>query len=411
MRFRRGFAALVLIAGGLAACDDSSSSSSEADASIEGAETSTPDTSAPDVDNGDVDVLADGGTDGGTDTGSDAGDEPEPLPSPTLDGPLPYETLSEYGFYVGDMNRLVPAAGVIPYELAAPLWSDDAFKARFFVLPTGGTIDVGEDGAWTFPVGTIIIKNFYYPDDMRQPEADRRVIETRLLVRTEDEWENHEYIWNDEQTEAERFVAGKITTVSYIDRDGEAQDHPYVIPNTNQCDNCHSNYKETAPIGPRTSQINREVMRDGSSVNQFQWLNDLGVLSGAMGAVEEMPRLVDPMGDAPLEQRARAYLEAQCAHCHRPGGEGGPSGLVLSASETDPAAYGVCKKPVAAGAGSGGFFYAISPGDPDSSILVYRMSSVDAAIKMPEIPNLQVDPFGVDLVRDWITEMELPACD
>jgi hypothetical protein len=115
---------------------------------------------------------------------------------------------------------------------------------------------------------------------------------------------------------------------------------------------------------------------------------------------------VDPMGmDGTLEWRARSYLHGNCAHCHQPGGGAGKSGLVFLATETEPAKYGVCKVPAAAGPGTGGRPHDIVPGDPDDSIILYRMNSLDPEIKMPELPNRVIDARGVQLIHDWIAAM------
>jgi hypothetical protein len=103
--------------------------------------------------------------------------------------------------------------------------------------------------------------------------------------------------------------------------------------------------------------------------------------------------------------RARAYLEINCAHCHNPAGAAANSGLFLDRRQSDPVALGIGKRPVAAGRGSGGRDFAIAPGDPDASILVYRMESTDPGIAMPELGRATVHVEGVKLLREWIATM------
>ena len=103
--------------------------------------------------------------------------------------------------------------------------------------------------------------------------------------------------------------------------------------------------------------------------------------------------------------RARAYLEINCAHCHSADGPAKTSGLMLDYHETNPAALGVGKAPVAAGRGSGGRFYGIVPGKPDASIMVYRMEATDPELMMPEMGRKQTHEEGVALVREWIAGM------
>jgi uncharacterized repeat protein (TIGR03806 family) len=327
-----------------------------------------------------------------------------------LDGPFPYDRLSDYGLFTGELAALSPAPGVHLYEVASPLWSDGATKLRHIVLPQGTSLTPAETDAWEMPLGGILVKTFAYPRQDVEPDGPLLLVETRLLIREQEGWTNHVYIWNAEQTDAVRHISGKITQVPRTAENGEAYSQTYVIPNTNQCKECHALDHETTPIGLSTLQLNRRILRDGEEVEQLTWLRERGALGEGGAPPEALPRLAAPDSLESLDSRARSYLHANCGHCHRPGGGGGPSGLVLLATETDPYRIGVCKKPVAAGAGSGELFYGIVPGEPDASILVHRMSSTDPAIKMPEIPNLLVDEAGVALIREWILQMTPKGC-
>ena len=155
---------------------------------------------------------------------------------PNLEGPLPYEELSEYNFFSGAMADHAPNTGVYPYTVNSALWSDHAEKRRFIVLPEGGVIDFDLNGEWSFPPGTILIKTFFFPQDLAEPNGPGRLVETRLLIFDGLEWTGHVYIWNEEVTEAFREVAGKFATVEYI-LDGEDIEQTYIIPNNNQCKN------------------------------------------------------------------------------------------------------------------------------------------------------------------------------
>lgn len=329
------------------------------------------------------------------------------------DGPaeeLPYERLSTYGFFDGPIADGTPADGVIPYDVASALWADGMGKSRYFVLPEGtaATFDPGED--WVFPEGTIIVKSFWSADDRRVPDGPRRMLETRLLVLGADGWKGHTYVWNDEQTDAVRTIAGTRIDVQAVDEDGAPLSIDYVVPNTNQCSNCHAREDVVHLLGPVGPQMKRTVRRDGEDVDQLEWLADQGLFDGPLEGADTIEALADPTGDAPVEDRARAWLHANCGHCHRPGGGGGRSGLVLVAWEDDPTHFGVCKVPAAAGPGTGGNAYDIVPGDPDASIIPFRIASTDPAIKMPELPNRTPDPLGLELVRQWIAGMPMEDC-
>jgi uncharacterized repeat protein (TIGR03806 family) len=342
------------------------------------------------------------------------GEEPQgppPVPRPEIDlAEVPLPTLSEYGFFVGELVDEEPAPGVLPYMVAAPLWADGAGKGRFLFLPEGEVLTLTDRDEWELPVGSIAIKSFYLDVDKSSPDEELRTIETRLLVHEADRWHSYIYRWNDEQTEATRLKAGADVLVPYTDAAGQAAEQLYIVPDENTCGNCHERDDVLVLLGVTTAQMNVEVERDGELVSQLEWLVEQGAIAevGEPGTLEAYP---DPAGDAGLEERARAYLHGNCAHCHRPGGGGGTSGLKLMAWETDPAELGECKVPAAAGPGTGGFSYAIVPGHPEESIMVHRMASTDPEIKMPELPSLLADDFGVDLISEWIAAMPERDCD
>ncbi len=308
---------------------------------------------------------------------------------------VPFPRLSDYGFFEGELKALSPAANVVPYDVAAPLWSDGTDKQRFVVLPGDEKVEFRETDTYALPVGATLIKNF----------GDGATnIETRLLIHTQNGWQGQVYRWNEEQTEAFRMVAGETTT-----RDGGQE---YIVPNTLMCGDCHSSSDKLVPLGTNTRQLNRKVDRGGAAVDQLAWLADQGVFGASPPAADTLDAHPDPYGeDGTVDARARAWLDANCAHCHSPGGLAEATGLFLGAGETDDTKLGVCKTPVAAGAGSGGLKYGIVPGDPDASILAFRIASDDPAVKMPELPNLIVDEPGVALIRQWITEMDSVDCD
>ena len=326
------------------------------------------------------------------------------------EGPMPFEKLTDYCIYQGELKTLTPSEGVYPYDVAAALWSDHAAKQRLIVLPPGGKIKFDDGEGWQFPLGTIIAKTFSFYDDFRDLSTPHHILETRLLILGEDGWTGHVYRWNDEQTEATRMVAGERVDVGYIDEDGEKYNEEYIVPNTNQCKSCHMRDDKVVLLGPITHQMNRTVTRDGKDVNQLEDMAQKGLFDGVIPAVQNLPAFPDPFGDAPLDDRARAYLHANCSHCHRPGGGGGLSGLVLLDWEHGAQKNGICKEPAAAGPGTGGFDYDVVPGHPEQSILIYRVSSTDPQIKMPELPNRIVDKKGVALLTEWIQNMDPQAC-
>jgi len=335
---------------------------------------------------------------------------PPEVPRPVIElSQLPHDTLSEYGFFVGEMVDGEPAPGVLPYTVAAPLWADAAHKGRYILLPEGQTLELTDRDEWTLPLGAVVIKSFFVDVDRSAPGTELHTVETRLLVHGEEGWRSYIYRWNDEQTEATRLKAGADVRIAYTDARGQPAEQLYIIPDENTCGSCHERDDVLRVLGLTTAQMNVEVERDGQRVSQLRWLAE----QGAIADVPEPSTLeayVDPAGSAELDARARAYLHGNCAHCHRPGGGGGSSGLKFLAWETDPAQYGVCKVPAAAGPGTGGHAFDILPGHPERSIVVHRMASTDPEIKMPELPSLLADDFGVQLISEWIAAMPEQDC-
>ncbi|GAB4020300.1 hypothetical protein GCM10028808_60980 [Spirosoma migulaei] len=317
------------------------------------------------------------------------------------------EKLSEYNFFKGNPARQEPTDGVVPYALNTPLFSDYAEKLRFVKLPAGQSVAYNDTAVLNFPVGTTLIKTFYYPNDFRDPAKGRRLMETRLLIHQSEGWKAFDYVWNDEQTDALLEVAGDTKSVSYVDAKGATRQHNYTIPNLNQCKGCHNRNEVMTPIGPSVRQLNGELAYGATNENQLAHWKQAGMLTG-LPALANCPKT--PVWNKPetgsLNDRARAWLDINCAHCHNPKGPAMTSGLNLGISETDPTALGILKTPVAAGRGSGGHPFDIVPGKPDESILMYRLNSTDPGAMMPELGRKTVHAESVELIRDWIKAMK-----
>ncbi len=314
--------------------------------------------------------------------------------------------LSDYGFFVGALKELSPIPDVIPYSLNSALFTDYAFKQRFVKIPQGTQVNYHADDILEFPVGTVLIKNFYYPADFRNPKENIRILETRLLINEAGTWRALPYIWNDEQTEAYLNVAGKNLDVTWMHYNGEVKNIRYSVPNMNQCKGCHLRGDKVMPIGPSARQLNGDYEFESGTENQLTHWQNLNLING-LPATNEIPKLVNYEQEHELiDARARAWLEINCAHCHRTDGPAKNSGLYLLANEKDLAKLGVGKAPVAAGKGSGGLLYGIVPGKPEESILQFRIESVHPGIMMPELGRSITHEEGVELVRKWISEMK-----
>ena len=322
----------------------------------------------------------------------------------------PLRNLSEYHLFKGTGYDQIPNDGVVPFDVTSPLFSDYATKHRFIWMPLGTSAEYRADDVFSFPVGTVIIKSFGFLDDMRDPSKGERIIETRLMIHQVDGWVGLPYVWKDDESDAVLKVAGTTVDVQWIHTDGQVRKNNYIVPNLNQCKSCHENNKVMLPIGPKARNLNRDYPYAHGTENQLAYWAQVGYLKGAPASPEAaiLPVWNDP-ATGTVTQRARAWLEINCMHCHNPAGGANTTALDLSYAQTDARKVGFMKPPVAAGRGSGGRLYDIVPGKPDESILVYRLESVDPGVMMPELPRRLVDDEGTALIRDWIASMDPAA--
>jgi uncharacterized repeat protein (TIGR03806 family) len=315
--------------------------------------------------------------------------------------------LSDWQLFAVDANELVPSESSVVFRPNNPLFTDYAHKLRTLWIPPSLQADIVNDEI-NYPVGSVLSKTFYYPRSSSTTLTkvadsglqkinlkDNQLIETRLLVRKVDGWDAFGYVWNDEQTEAFLRVAGASKQISLHDQDStQTTDFTYFVPNENQCAGCHTTVHpdgDMHPLGALFSQLNVDVSTGIASpleqMVQRGWLNDEQVFPRS----ESWQDL-----SASLDDRALAYLNMQCGHCHNPEGAADTSGLILDNSQTLAINRGVCKPPVAAGGGAGDLRY---------SILLYRMRSDKPDEMMPELGRSLIHDEGVDLISRWIAEM------
>lgn len=352
-------------------------------------------------------------------TASATAQDAPPVNTAAIAAERPPELLSAYRFF-RDAGARTPNERVTPYELNTALYSDGALKFRYVYIPTGQQAQYRDETVFEFPVGTVLIKTFAFAADMRRPTENVRFLETRLLIRRAEGWVAYPYVWNDAQTEARLSPIGANVPVSFTNEEGQAIALDWAVPNRNQCKACHDLGGELTPIGPSARNLNRTSDGEAFSpwngpqiprseptlVNQIETWTTNGLLTGAPqgAAAPSVPNAFDPR--APLELRARAYLDVNCAHCHNPQGPAHTSGLDLRWSQQQPIAWGVGKRPVAAGRGSAGFEFAIEPGHPERSILLHRMRSTDPGVMMPELGRQLVDDRGTAVIEEWIARMD-----
>ncbi len=227
------------------------------------------------------------------------------------------QNLSAYGIFEGPAADLTPGEDFHLLELSAVLFTDYAHKQRLVKLPEGTQMVRREDGSIDFPNGTILTKTFFYYLDERNPNLGKRIIETRLLIKEEETWNVATYLWNQAQTEASLTINGLETELSWIAEDGTQLSTQYQVPSENDCKTCHQSNARMSPLGPSLRNLNRQVDRNGISLNQLSHLQDQGVLNDF--EVSQIPQMVNYKDvAAPLEARGKAYLAMNCAHCHHP---------------------------------------------------------------------------------------------
>ncbi|HMR88787.1 MAG TPA: hypothetical protein PKD51_11575, partial [Saprospiraceae bacterium] len=217
--------------------------------------------------------------------------------------------LSDYGMFDLPLAETKPKDGVLPYDLNSSLFTDYAFKKRFIYLPEGTAISYHEDQAFDFPEGSLIFKFFYYPKDFRQPEKDLQHVETRVLIRENNDWTALTYIWNEAQNDAFLTIAGETKEVAWIDEAGKNQTVNYSVPNLIQCKSCHEFEGKMMPIGPAARHLNKPYSFITSTINQLDHFISLGKLQG-ITSTASCPKITD-YSDTTLsiDDRARAYLD------------------------------------------------------------------------------------------------------
>lgn len=305
-------------------------------------------------------------------------------PAAPADGPALPTLLSGTGC-VDLADPQAPPDHAIPYDLNVSFWSDHTSKQRWMVVPDGATITVGPDGDWQLPPGSTLIKTFY-----RQAQP----LETRLFVRHDDgAWAGYSYAWDPGGREATLLTAGETRTIA---------GQPWIFPERGDCMYCHSAAAGHS-LGLETAQLRREVPGpDGAPLDQLDALVARGVLA-ARPPGDALPALD---GDAPLAERARAYLHVNCSPCHRPDGPAGRARMDLRRA-TPLAAAGLCDATPRAGELGLTDARLLWPGDPTRSVLSARLRSAGST-RMPPLASAAVDEQGAALIDAWIADLD--AC-
>ncbi|MBZ0207021.1 MAG: hypothetical protein K8H89_11900 [Flavobacteriales bacterium] len=338
-------------------------------------------------------------------------DEPDdPVQTPAPESPVvfdldsvPYSTLSHYNFFSGNMANMQPVQGVLPYELTTSLFTDYVHKGRFAWMPAGSKASYVSDGdVLDFPEGAVLIKNFYYNNV--QPTNSRRLLETRLMIKKNGEWIFADYVWNDAQTEATFDLSGSHAQLTWMDDNGQLHDENYRIPSEVECVTCHKYNGQSIPIGPKPESLNFILNYTDGPMNQLgKWEAEGYLQSGYPANIETVAKWDDP--DETMDRRVRAYLDMNCAHCHSEGRHCDYRPMRFAWNETtDPVNIGVCVPPDDPTVEPSQQFI-VYAGNTARSMLHYRISSTDEAVRMPLMGRTVRHEEAIQLIGDWINAM------
>lgn len=343
--------------------------------------------------------------------------------------------LSDYNLFQNASDPTsMPNKGGVPYDLGVALFTDYATKYRYAFVPEGLAANYSEAEVMDFPKGSVLVKTFTMPENTSFRDGAEQVIETRLLIHRENGWVALPYYWSPELggADAELAPLGVEIPNMVTNHNGADIEFTYSVPDWTACTSCHGKLSGGAstfiPIGPKARYLNKDYTYNDSQVaNQLEYWAEGGILEGMptdRNSIMKTARfddavVPDSLDSDTLHDTAKAYLDINCAHCHRNeltlgdgySGPAGSSGLQLEYNreyEDDTTKFGTCKVPVAGGHQD--YPYDVVPGDSSNSYLLFRMSTNDSRHRMPELGRATVHEEGVELIRAWIQNLPLASC-
>ena len=332
--------------------------------------------------------------------------------------PEPPQWLSQTGAFT-NLTNLTPAPGILPYRVNTPLWSDNATKKRWVAIPNDGTYNTAaeqvvfsEKEEWQFPSGTVFIKHFEMPVDERNPSITKR-LETRFIIMDKDGGAyGITYRWNEAGTDARLLLDGEQATYTVTLNNGSQENRTWDFPSRNDCMTCHT-ANAGHVLGVKTRQLNGTLQYpSGVTDNQIRTWNHLGIFSSPLNEndIPSMPQL-EPLDNtnASLEKRVRSYIDANCAHCHRPGGVAGN----FDARFSTPLAQQNLINGINISNASTPDGKIVVPNDPQHSELWIRDNAVGGNAMPPLAKNI-IDDEYIQVLTDWINSMPpgyVPPCD
>jgi len=303
-------------------------------------------------------------------------DDISPAPEPAVIAEF-RTNLSELNLFTGNLSNLDITPYAFQYDLSTPSFADYSKKQRFIALPENTRLEYNGDGLPIFPEGSLISKTFYYNTDERDLSLGRQIIETRILIKINGEWESGDYKWNDSQTDAILDPNGSIVPVSWIDSDGDSNSTDYSIPNNSQCFTCHSSFDNLTPIGPKLRNLNFNI-NGNNQLQQFIANQNIEGLTNS-ATVSSTTNWRDQ--SASLESRARAYIDINCAYCHQPGGFCEDESTLKVAYETSLEDSNIIER---------------------KNSMSFRIADYNPGISMPFIGTTMIHNEGVDLIQSYL---------
>lgn len=298
-----------------------------------------------------------------------------------------------------------------PREFSNETWVETRWS-----IPTGTRVSLSDTGELSFPDGSLLSKTFWLrlhnrgkaedhcyrspientdPEDRTSSFGTRRcAIELRLLARENGQWSGHVF---------EKVSTGRWTPIPggmefsmrrVSSTTGNTINLPYSIPSIGQCRSCHFGRRDAPVFGPI-----------GMNAFRLEERSMLAILALASLPSKLRDRLERRSWELGSSLPARRYLDANCGYCHNPSGLAASSGVFLDLREDDDSRLGICKRPAAVGRTYGWGQLDIVPGHPERSILLGRMSSLEAGFAMPELGRNLVDTKGVAIVSAWISSL------
>lgn len=308
-------------------------------------------------------------------------------------------------------TALRPAAGVVPYTVTVPRWSDGAMAERWLAVPGTEQVELSSRGSVgsKFPAGTALVKHLSIPATEERPA---RRLETQVLLYWNGVWNPFSYLWRPDGTDADLVSpAGTATMVQWPDveaADGFSE-RTWRTGAINECRLCHNSgpgfvlgFNAEQLSGGRFAAVNTSDEAT-DKVDRLKSLITAGhVAMAEVSGDQYSVVLVDPADQSlDLNDRARSYLHGNCGMCHHRGGN-----AIVSFYLTADLPYDQLNTNKGTNIGTFGLRDAkiIVPGEPHRSVLMYRMSKLGYA-RMPYIGSHVVDSAGVALIDEWIRSL------